>query len=83
MEADETLEEALRREIRQETGLEVETFSLFGTFSHPSRIVAYADGTVMQPVTIAYKVTSNASVGAGSSSQVTLNVPLTVGWTVQ
>ena len=35
----------------------VEADETFGTFSDPSRIVAYADGNVMQPVTIAYDVT--------------------------
>ncbi len=56
VELDETLEQALRREIDEETGLAVAHFSLFGTFSHPSRIVSYADGAVVQPVTVAYKV---------------------------
>jgi ADP-ribose pyrophosphatase YjhB (NUDIX family) len=56
IEFDETLEDALRREVREETGLEVRAFSLFGTFSDPSRSAAYADGNVQQPVSIAYLV---------------------------
>ena len=42
---DENLEEALRREIHEETGLAVAAYDLFGTFTDPSRIVAYSDGT--------------------------------------
>jgi 8-oxo-dGTP pyrophosphatase MutT (NUDIX family) len=57
VEADETLEQALRREVDEETGLTIASFALFGTFSDPSRIAAYADGNVVQPVTIAYDVT--------------------------
>ena len=56
VELNETLEQALRREVAEETGLKVARFALFGTFSDPSRIVAYADGAVVQPVTLAYKV---------------------------
>jgi 8-oxo-dGTP pyrophosphatase MutT (NUDIX family) len=56
VEPDETLEQALRREVGEETGLTVAQLALFGTFSHPSRIVAYADGAVVQPVTLAYEV---------------------------
>jgi ADP-ribose pyrophosphatase YjhB (NUDIX family) len=57
VELDETLEQALRREVDEETGLTIAHFALFGTFSDPTRIMAYADGNVMQPVTIAYNVT--------------------------
>jgi 8-oxo-dGTP pyrophosphatase MutT (NUDIX family) len=56
LEDDETLAEALVREVAEETGLAVTSYRLFGTFSHPSRIVAYADGNVYSFVTIAYLV---------------------------
>jgi 8-oxo-dGTP pyrophosphatase MutT (NUDIX family) len=56
VEDDETLAEALARELHEETGLAIRGFSLFGTFSDPGRIVAYADGNVYQPVTLVYRV---------------------------
>jgi ADP-ribose pyrophosphatase YjhB (NUDIX family) len=56
LEHDETLIDGLRREVREETGCEVATCALFGTFSDPGRVVAYADGNVYQLVSIAYTV---------------------------
>jgi len=37
VEAGETVEEAARREVREETGLDVELRRLFGVYSHPAR----------------------------------------------
>ena len=37
---DETLIAAIRREVFEETDLEIERFRLFGLFSDPSRIIA-------------------------------------------
>jgi 8-oxo-dGTP pyrophosphatase MutT (NUDIX family) len=56
LETEETLADALRREVREETGLEIRSFSFFGTFSDPSRIAQYADGNVRRLVTLAYIV---------------------------
>jgi ADP-ribose pyrophosphatase YjhB (NUDIX family) len=56
LEDHESLVEGLEREIDEETGLTVATFSLFGTFSDPSRRVRYADGKVYPLVTVAYRV---------------------------
>lgn len=56
LEDDESLTEALRREVAEETGLVVASYSLFGTFSDPSRIVQYADGNTFAFVAIAYTV---------------------------
>jgi 8-oxo-dGTP pyrophosphatase MutT (NUDIX family) len=53
---DETLEEALRREVREETGLEVASYSFFGTFSDPSRVACYPDGNTVQLITLVYRV---------------------------
>jgi 8-oxo-dGTP pyrophosphatase MutT (NUDIX family) len=52
----ETLVGALRREIHEETGLTVTAYELFGTFSDPSRIVAYPDGNVYRVVSCVYTV---------------------------
>jgi len=57
LEDGEPLLEALRREVREETGLEVEAARLLGLFSDPSRIVAYPDGTVCRVLSIAFVVT--------------------------
>jgi len=56
LEDDESLIEGLRREVREETGLEVRRISLFGTFSDPSRRVRYADGRVYPVLSVVYRV---------------------------
>ncbi|MGH2588309.1 MAG: NUDIX domain-containing protein [Dehalococcoidia bacterium] len=52
----ESLTDALCREVREETGLTVTGYRLFGTFSDPTRIAAYPDGNVMRVIGIAYTV---------------------------
>lgn len=53
---DETVLEGLEREVREETGLEIESASLFGLFSDPTRIVAYPDGNVRRLTSIVFRV---------------------------
>lgn len=53
---DETFVDGLIREVKEETGLTVKNISLFGTFSDPSRIIAYPDGNIKRIITIAYEV---------------------------
>jgi 8-oxo-dGTP pyrophosphatase MutT (NUDIX family) len=52
----ETLTAALEREVREETGLTVSSYELFGTFSDPTRIVSYPDGNIVRGVALAYLV---------------------------
>jgi 8-oxo-dGTP pyrophosphatase MutT (NUDIX family) len=54
LEHDETFVEGLRREVYEETGLQVVSYDFFGTFSSPARIIAYADGNVFQLASLAY-----------------------------
>ena len=56
VEPDESLEDALRHEVFQETGLSVASFTLFGTFSDPSMVASYPDGSVVRPISLAYRV---------------------------
>ena len=56
VEIDESFEHALRKEVLEETGLTIARLSLFGTFSDPSRIGAFADGTVIRLCALAYIV---------------------------
>jgi 8-oxo-dGTP pyrophosphatase MutT (NUDIX family) len=52
----ETLTDALRREVREETGLSVSRYELFGTFTDPTRIVSYPDGNVFRVASFVYGV---------------------------
>ena len=52
----ETLTDALRREVFEETGLTVTNYELFGTFSDPTRIVSYPDGNVYRIASFVYAV---------------------------
>jgi 8-oxo-dGTP pyrophosphatase MutT (NUDIX family) len=52
----ETLTDALRREVREETGLTATRYELFGTFSDPTRIVSYPDGNVYRVTSLVYRV---------------------------
>jgi 8-oxo-dGTP pyrophosphatase MutT (NUDIX family) len=53
----ESVLDCLARELREETGLDVETTRLLGVFSDPSWLVGYQDGSVWPVLTIAFIVT--------------------------
>ncbi|MBD0330627.1 MAG: NUDIX domain-containing protein [Thermoleophilia bacterium] len=69
VEDDETLTDALRREVREETGLELTAVELFGTFSDPTRIVSYPDGNVFRVVSVAYSVAVASFAGLRASEE--------------
>jgi 8-oxo-dGTP pyrophosphatase MutT (NUDIX family) len=52
----ESLVDALRREVHEETGLTIVAYELFGTFSDPTRIVSYPDGNVYRVTSLVYRV---------------------------
>jgi ADP-ribose pyrophosphatase YjhB (NUDIX family) len=55
VEAGETVEEAARREVREETGLRVEVMRLIGIYSEPeSQVFSYPTGEVVQFVTACF-----------------------------
>jgi ADP-ribose pyrophosphatase YjhB (NUDIX family) len=56
LELNESLTEGLRREVFEETGLKVQSYELFGTFSDPTRKIEFPDGRVKRIITIAYRV---------------------------
>ena len=56
LDEDETVEDAIAREVLEETGLKVVATDLFGIFSDPSRIIAYPDGNVFRLLTVAFIV---------------------------
>lgn len=56
VEVEESLEEALRRETLEETGLVVAGEELFAVFPGPSRVVRYPDGNVVRLMTFVYRV---------------------------
>ena len=55
VEVEEALEDALRREVREETGLVVGACTLADVLTDPSRIVRYPDGNVVRLLTFVYK----------------------------
>jgi 8-oxo-dGTP pyrophosphatase MutT (NUDIX family) len=57
LDEDETVLECLERELREETGLEIETATFLGLFSDPSRVVSYPDGAVNRLLSVAFVVT--------------------------
>jgi len=65
----ESLADALRREVLEETGLVVARFSLFGTFTDPSRIVSYPDGNVYRVASFVYLVEVDALEGLAPSAE--------------
>lgn len=56
LDEDETIEEAIAREVHEETGLTAVSIELLGVFSDPSRIIEYNDGNVYRLLTVAFVV---------------------------
>ena len=69
VEDDEQLLDALRREVREETGFEIESARLLGLFSDPSRIIAYPDGTICRVLSIAFRVAVTGDGEPSTSSE--------------
>jgi 8-oxo-dGTP pyrophosphatase MutT (NUDIX family) len=65
----ESLSDALQREVHEETGLRVSRYTLFGTFSDPSRIVSYPDGNAYRVASIVYLVEVETFAGLCASSE--------------
>ncbi|WP_127572576.1 NUDIX domain-containing protein [Georgenia faecalis] len=51
----ESIVETVIREIREETGLEVEVVGLVGIYTDPRHVIAYSDGEVRQQFTLSFR----------------------------
>ncbi len=54
MDIGETISECARREVREETGLDVELQGIVGIYSDPGHVFAYDDGEVRQEFSICF-----------------------------
>jgi 8-oxo-dGTP pyrophosphatase MutT (NUDIX family) len=54
LEEDETVLDALRREVQEETGLRIAEAQLFGIYSDPTRMIEYPDGMVCRLLSIVF-----------------------------
>ena len=61
--------EALRREVHEETGLEVLRADLLGVFSDPTRIIEYPDGSVHRTVSMAFVVVPQPGAAPRTSDE--------------
>lgn len=50
----ESVVDTVRREVREETGIEVEVTSLSGIYSDPAHVIAYDDGEVRQEFSLCF-----------------------------
>jgi ADP-ribose pyrophosphatase YjhB (NUDIX family) len=55
MEMDESLTDSVVREVREETGYDIEVTGLVGTYTDPRHIIAYSDGEVRRQFNICYR----------------------------
>lgn len=54
MELGESIEEGAVREVKEETGLDVEVVSLVGVYTNPRHVMAYDDGEVRQQFSLCF-----------------------------
>src|SRR4051794_33389671 len=69
VEDDESLVQALRREVFEETGLRVTRVELFGTFTDPDRVASYPDGTILRVASFVYRTEVESFDGLRKSDE--------------
>lgn len=72
MEMGESLAGSVIREVKEETGLDIEVTGLVGTYTDPRHVIAYTDGEVRRQFNICY--TARIIGGQLRSSQESLDV---------
>ena len=55
LELGETLSQAAVRELREETGIDIEAIGVIGLYSNPDHVIAYDDGEVRQEFSICFR----------------------------
>lgn len=72
MDIGETLQQCVVREVREETGLDVEITGLLGIYTDPQHVIAYADGEVRQEFNVTYlaQVISGSITVSSESTEV-------------
>jgi 8-oxo-dGTP pyrophosphatase MutT (NUDIX family) len=55
MDVGETLRQTIVREVREETGLDIEPTGIVGIYSDPAHVIAYDDGEVRQEFSICFR----------------------------
>jgi ADP-ribose pyrophosphatase YjhB (NUDIX family) len=69
MNLDESLVDSVVREVKEETGLDVEVTGLVGTYMDPRHIIAYTDGEVRRQFNVCYTARiTGGSIRASSES---------------
>jgi ADP-ribose pyrophosphatase YjhB (NUDIX family) len=61
MELGESIGDCARREVREETGLEVELTGIVGIYSDPKHVFSYDDGEVRQEFSVCFSATTRAT----------------------
>ncbi|WP_439662093.1 NUDIX hydrolase [Lentzea sp. HUAS TT2] len=54
-EVGETLAQAAAREVKEETGIDIEVTGLVGLYSNPDHVIAYDDGEIRQEFSICFR----------------------------
>lgn len=72
MEPGETIAQTAVREVKEETGIDVEILRLVGLYSDPRHVVEYTDGEVRQQFSISFacRPTSTATATSDETSEV-------------
>lgn len=72
MELDESLAESVIREVREESGFEIEVTGLVGTYTDPRHIIAYSDGEVRRQFNVCYmaRITSGKLAISDESTEI-------------
>jgi ADP-ribose pyrophosphatase YjhB (NUDIX family) len=72
VEVGETVAQTIVREVKEETGLDVEPTELVGVYSDPRHVIAYADGEVRQQFSLCFaaRIVGGALRGSDESTDV-------------
>ena len=72
MEMGESLTDSVIREVREETGYEIEVTGLVGTYTDPRHIIVYSDGEVRRQFNICYtaRIVGGRLAVSGESTEV-------------